>query len=338
MRLWIVEKYSLGNYLRKANLIQPDDHVLYTIGFGHWRFSLPDIPFSDIPYTLNPEKTEPLFNHTHGCYLEQGDRSSMIMESKNSPKTKEYKTLVLEHLINTVRTHLTEYTEIIVCVDNDRSGMWGAGQVIEQLPHDKTPDIFALNNRSYDIESLKKAYECRFGQPWREGVSCKTLQDQQRIKKYFDHWWYANGRLVFGELSNKTGLAQGRLLSKFAVMLLVIMSQSSKRFTEAGLVRLMQDWRGTGKYKDKRVSIGSNASRAAIIQNLYDCDALCKDTKNVMLTTNGRDFVEGLHPRTYDPDLPFRLDQWCKEGDIESVKRYINTLFGRQLRYQRHRT
>lgn len=54
------------------------------------------------------------------------------------------------------------------------------------------------------------------------------------------------------------------------------------------------------------------------------------------LTPAGKAFMSRLHPRTYDPDLPFRLEQWITAGDYASMRRYINTVFGRQLRYQRN--
>jgi DNA topoisomerase IA len=336
MRLWIVEKYSSGKSFRAANLITPDDIVLYTIGFGHWRFQLPDVSFSDIPYAEMPTKKVPLFNHCHGQYLEMGDCSSLVFENKYSPQTREYKSLILTQMMDIVKKQLTDCTEIIVAVDADRSGMWGAGQIIDQIPLGKIPAIHCMKIASFGQRTLQHAYDTRHKHPWYPMGFGRELQGEQRIKKYFEHWWYANGRLVFGELSNKTGLSQGRLLSKYSVMLLLILHKSDKKHTEASLIRLMQDWRGTGKYKNKHISMGSNASRATIVKNLYSCGALESTERCVKMTEAGKAFVDRLHPRTFDADLPFRLEQWCQSGDLAAVQEYIKTLFGRQLSYQRH--
>jgi DNA topoisomerase IA len=336
MRLWIVEKPSCGAALRAAKLIKPEDHVVYTMSLGHWRFQLPDIAFNAIPFTEIPDKTEPLFNYSYGTYMEDGAHVPLVMGEKTSPNTKEFKRLILDRLMITVQNNLEKYTGVILAVGYDRTGMWSAGQILDQLPFEKTPTIFCMHYRTTDRAALEKSYQNCTDNPWIEGGLCKILQNEQRVKKYFDHWWFTNGRLVFGELSNKTGLSQERLLSKYGVMLLMILVQSSNDYTEAEVYRLMTNWCGTGKYINKRVSIGSNVSRALIIESLYECGALIKDGKICKLTSAGRAFVAHLHPRTYDADFPFRLDEWCKTGNIPAVKRYINTVFGRQLRYQRH--
>lgn len=51
------------------------------------------------------------------------------------------------------------------------------------------------------------------------------------------------------------------------------------------------------------------------------------------LSSNGLAFVGMLHPRTLDPAAFGRMNRWIKELDYTAIKRYINTIFGRQLQY-----
>lgn len=59
----------------------------------------------------------------------------------------------------------------------------------------------------------------------------------------------------------------------------------------------------------------------------------CETTKLYSLSESGREFIKLIHPRTLDPAAYGRMNRWVDELDIESIRRYINTMFGRQLAY-----
>ena len=102
----------------------------------------------------------------------------------------------------------------------------------------------------------------------------------------------------------------------------------------------MERWTGSGKYssnnKFSEVGIGSVTSRHEIITQMKKRGTAVLQDKKVQITPIGRVFVRALHGKTYDPDLPFRIHEWSLEGCRENMARYIRTVFGRQLRYQRN--
>jgi hypothetical protein len=58
--------------------------------------------------------------------------------------------------------------------------------------------------------------------------------------------------------------------------------------------------------------------------------------KAYSLSAAGKAFVSQLHKKTFDPDLPFRINDWLNIGDYDAMSRYIRTVFGRQIRFQRN--
>ncbi len=80
-------------------------------------------------------------------------------------------------------------------------------------------------------------------------------------------------------------------------------------------------------------------SRAAILESAIQRGALSVHGENgrreYALSSAGRAFVSQLHKKTFNPDLPFRINDWLRRGDYDAMSRYIRTVFGRQVRYQR---
>lgn len=58
------------------------------------------------------------------------------------------------------------------------------------------------------------------------------------------------------------------------------------------------------------------------------------------ISARGQALLESLHPDCEDPDLPYRLDTWVRDGEasLPAMDRYIRTFFGKQLRFSRSGT
>jgi hypothetical protein len=102
----------------------------------------------------------------------------------------------------------------------------------------------------------------------------------------------------------------------------------------------MDKWKGSGKYKDDRShGIGTAMSRIHILESAIQRGALTLSVDNgkkvYSLSSAGRVFVSQLHNKTFDPDLPFRFNEWLISCNYDAMSRYIRAVFGRQIRYQR---
>jgi len=165
----------------------------------------------------------------------------------------------------------------------------------------------------------------------------QRLIREQQLKKTFDYWWNSNSKLVFSELCKMSGLECQSILSKYELMLIVALGKYQKPIGIDNLLSIMTNWKGSGKYQTKSNQIGSLISRMKIIENACGRGAISKDnlTGLYSLSESGLCFLAKLHSRTFDPDLPARLENWISQLDYSAMKKYIRTLFGRQLRYQR---
>ena len=155
------------------------------------------------------------------------------------------------------------------------------------------------------------------------------------IKKYFDYWWNTNSSLVFSESMNHAGLKCNPILTKYELMTMVLLSRYDKPVSAWDLLTDMSAWKGTGKYNGV-TRIGSVVSSSQIIRQLIS-RGFANDIGQLTLVISdeGRKFLSMLHPKTFDPDLGCRIANWKETRDIESVKRYIRTVFGKQLGFQR---
>ena len=346
MRLMIAEKYAQALSFIEAGIVPDDTHILLTIGFGLWRYKIPKMKFSDVPFTGEPSEIEPRFNWLVPKLIFTPDKSVLVGTGKPMhPEeyrvvSKSEKASQLHEMLGFLMINLHKYEEIILCVDNDRTGMWSARQILELLPQEQLPPVYCVRYGGTDAKSLQKGWNKRTDYPWQEGCFGYEFAAQHKVKKYFDYWWYCNSMLVFNELCKKSGLATTTLMSKYEFMLICIIGQQENPISDCKLYKLMERWKGTGKYdgKDMWGIIGSAASRTSIIANAVERGALSKGSdKNqpISITEKGRNFLAGLHPKSFDPDMPFRLEAWCIDENFEAPTRYIRTLFGRQLRYQR---
>lgn len=341
MRLLIAEKPHFSNIFRDMNLIEDDTEIVFTFGAGLWRYTIPRLAFNNIPFTSSPASLKPQsFKPRRIFFGSDGNPGFRIPEESTVTEHDG----VLSGLVKYLNDQMDCYEEIICAVDVDRSGYGAAKQLLEQIgwtENSRVP-VNCLYFNSMDEFSLKKAWLDRANYPWNKDSFAEKLAQQQLAKKTFDYWWNANSAMVFSELSAWSGIVASPLISKYGLMLLCILDGMSSPLRADEIIRLMEKWRGSGKYDGdewKWVGIGSYMSRAGILHGAVQRGAIAvvsdgRDDK-YSLSAAGRKFVSMLHKKTFDPDLPFRIEEWLISGNYESMARYIRTVFGRQIRYQR---
>ena len=161
------------------------------------------------------------------------------------------------------------------------------------------------------------------------------------VKAYFDANYAINASYCFGKvLSHHSVIAPTFPLSKFGLQLLFYFKDLGLGLTRPQTSQLMHWWKGTGKYTALFESypmgiFGSILSRNAIIQNLLNAKLLELQKEDLLIRISelGKSVVGSIHPDCVDPDLPFRLDQWCHQPLSVSkpkIDRYIRTFFGKQ--------
>lgn len=339
MRLLIAEKPSIVSTLKEYELLSQDIEVVYTFGIGLWRYKLPKLSFPNIPFTFPPSSLRPQRFKPRKLLL---DGSGKPIISLSDTATREEHQAALDHLVNYLADKMPSYTEVICAVDCDRTGYGSANQLLERVGGAGETPIHCLYLVSTDRKTVEKAWTKRADNKWEPDSLAQQLADQQKAKQTFDYWWNANSSVVLSELCKWTGLKAEPLISKYELMLIALMDSEDRPLNVDEVMRLMDKWRGTGKYKqDGYIGIGSAMSRMAIFESACRRGALSVksdgDKKLYALSRAGKEFVENLHKKTFDPDLPFRLDSWCRESDYAAMAKYTRTVFGRQLRHQRQK-
>lgn len=104
--------------------------------------------------------------------------------------------------------------------------------------------------------------------------------------------------------------------------------------TEWQILKIMHNWKGTGKYSTHGM-IGSLAARVQIINNLFDLKLITNNEKYYVVSSLGQEFLSLLHKDCEDSDLQFRLEIWQtqKFDDVKSkIDKYLETYFSKQKR------
>ncbi|MFA0809446.1 hypothetical protein [Microbulbifer epialgicus] len=340
MRLLIAEKPYLVKKLKDENLLSPDSdiEIVFTYNYGFWRFAQPKISFRDIPFTCPPGDLKPKFIKPKKLLINADGNTVFSISNKD---IREHQSSTIDEMIRYLRVRMPGYKEVICAVDPDRSGFGAARQLLDQICFDSAPPIHCLYLYSMDSRLLISAWNSRKKNIWDRDSKAQKLADIQYAKNTFDYWWNTNSSIVLSEACKWVNLAAAPFISKYELMTIFIVSENPG-ISEYDLMKTMSSWEGSGKYSFRENSqIGTPASRCPILESANKRGALViRKGKNSLtskysLTSAGASFVNRLHKKTFDPDLPFRLDEWITSGNIRSMKRYINTIFGRQFRYQR---
>lgn len=186
-------------------------------------------------------------------------------------------------------------------------------------------------------------------------------------KRFFDANWAVNALPAFRTALFDVEVPHNQnFLSKYALQLLYEL-RGRDAMTEGDILKLMCGRVGTGKYGqlETGVGMGSAASRAEIIESLRAMGLIgVADTREIPISDEsfvwrvardyskegdrkvvtrdyvgisdrGRALLDRIHPKTRDPDLPFRIREWGRSWPESrpQIERYIRTVFGRQKRF-----
>ncbi len=199
----------------------------------------------------------------------------------------------------------------------------------------------AIRLESFNEEQIETA----FSEVGEFAIMFRAAIDYGRAKKYFDWNWNVNALSIFGTALRSAGVsASAPPLSKYGLQLLYSI-RDELPMREGDLFSKMSKWKGSGKYTPSiYTQLGSPASMSQIIINLKAAELLeyNEHEKTVQISAKGRVFLALLHPNCFDPDLPFRINKWGKDGITKSqpsIDRYIRTVFGKQKSFgARNRT
>ncbi|WP_411839821.1 hypothetical protein [Paracoccus sp. ME4] len=186
-------------------------------------------------------------------------------------------------------------------------------------------------------------------------------------KRFFDANWAVNALPTFRQVLCDVAVPpEHRFLSKYALQLLYEL-RNRVPLTESDILKLMCGRVGTGKYGqlEHEVAMGSAASRSTILDTLKAMGLISvSETRDIPISAEsfawrvargysrqedphvvtrdyiaisdrGRALLDRIHPKTRDPDLPFRLLEWGRTWPESrpQIERYIRTVFGRQKRF-----
>lgn len=237
--------------------------------------------------------------------------------------------------------------EIIYACDPDATGAVSFHTFMRlQFGDDRAMDCPSLCLADLSSEALQRAFMTimPFGQRFARHL------DAGLTKRYFDWHWNSNALAILQESAEFAGVPREAFpLSKYGLQLLYALRRYETQhelrkrtgpFHEVELIKLMQNWTGTGHHAPRAgVSLGSPASYAKIIDNLLAIGHLQRmpdDITQCRLTPQAHAYLATLHPDCEDPDLPFRIDDWCQAGleaSKPAINRYIRTWFGKQERF-----
>jgi len=336
MRLLIVERFHTLKQLRQFDLMPPDVDTLITYGTGLWRPSLPKITFSDIPFTGMPVNLRPQSFKPSNFFQSKGGQ--VVFTVSQDASMSEHKQ-VLDSFVEYLSKKMPLYDEIICVLEQDRRAFGSVKQLFDKLGECHATPINYFFFPLIDPESAKLRWDLRSNNVWDNSSIAHKLAKEQQAKNTFDFWWNSNASLVLSELCKWSGLAADPIMSKYELMLANILFDQKEALTSQTMMEIMASWQGTGKYKTNSqysdLSIGSAMSRGVIIDTALKRGLVLFNNDKYSISEEGIAFVSSLHKKTFDKDLPFRLNQWICEDDYNGMMRYIKTIFGRQLKYQR---
>jgi hypothetical protein len=328
MNLFIVEKPAVAHALVDAGVAVRGDMLVSIHSYGLWTPTRRRIELSDVPYTGDVRlcgRNKAIDHYTH--FRWRGN------EFKSTSIKLHYHALI--QIYNRIGYAHHKITGMYAICSTDRIGAYAVKSFLGMFT-DKCnlPKLKWLHTDSYDPKTIKEVWDKKIIAPLDE---IEEMSEQRALEIEFDTLWNINSSAVFGELKNKINICADHVLSRHEVMTLHAIEQSKGSVNMNHFLDSMRNWVGSGKYPPSQdVSIGEFFDGYRIVKALIDEGLLSLDNNNITLTNNGKALLAYMHPKTYYPDLPFRVMKWMKESDKESMHRYIRTMFGRQLRYQRN--
>lgn len=330
--LILCEKTAMAKDLKRAVPELADSDVVSFYGLGFLEYDYPrHLPISNCPLII-PVK-----------YKVKDTRYF-----PNSNLTIDYRSLIKEY-----RSKINDYNEILIVCDMDNRGIYCSQLSITELLRDSgfTGKVTILRSESFDQETLRMSWKYR-----KVYVFDNEMFQRAKAKYYFDWLWNINSAPVFGKALAMAGAKSDLIFSKYELMTFhCIYNELPDSNIDVYIISFLQDYKGTGKYfkncekDDYQLSsiypsskpctlkafegIASPSSRSAILEQLVNRGLLEKVNDQYVVTKAGSKFYGLLHKRSFDPDLPFRLQFWSLENDYEAIESYISKYFSRQKRF-----
>lgn len=280
---------------------------------------------------------------------------------------KEYNEYLLE--TDTYRTSykhltpefLTEFEDIIIATDPDHSGCFNALNELNlglgYNAEDYYDNIYYLKLLNYSAEEIDNQIILLFNNKEIHYDNLDFFGQQFNygsLKRFFEFNYQLNANVFVKELYVEffSHLYQSKEelediykmygFTKFSLLALFLIADI-ENLTEEKVITILTKHSGTGKYKNNSIGIGTPASRGQIFENLYKLSCFKKVGVNSLeITPEAKLFINSFNKKMIDPDLPFRLDEWCrigakelKDGDsniVDKMERYIKECFSAQKR------
>lgn len=367
--LLITEKPGVSEYvlqgLKDAVLHDKDVDMVFIYPISWWEWKIPSkTPLRKIPSTPQPKDMQ-LKLHSmmdtvpYGQITHHGE-PEFVLKRNGSTISDFRKTLI---------DRWNSYDKVICIPEDDRNG-WGSlirwfkwlSEVNESILIGK--DIRCLKPAEFSAEAVKEAYT--------NAISLGSeyigeMSRQFEFKHMFDAWYNLNSATVFGIAQRKANVRSPGIITKYELMTIHAIHKGQHLDLKShDVLQGMEKWCGSGAYKAKlckddleigkgkfaclafqdiehrreapydflEVGIGTSASRERILEKLFEKDLISEDDNEVIqITERGEAFIRKCHYGTFDPDLPFRIERWVRNNDVEAVKRYIRRYFSRQKRF-----
>lgn len=171
-----------------------------------------------------------------------------------------------------------------------------------------------------------------------------------RLKDSFDYNFNINSVMLFNSLGYGV---RGPIINKDMLFIMFILNKIIKEnihpVTSIGLMRFLADYKGTGRFKDTSSVMADGYGFFSVEKALINLEGLglveinrnFKSGSILSITEFGESFlVNRVHPKSFDPDMPFRLNEWSCVTDengyyssSKKIENYLKVYFKRQKRF-----
>ena len=235
--------------------------------------------------------------------------------------------------------------DILVCAtDTDPRGVFAFTNLLRHMAPERADRAWPFlrletEQREAVIQAIKHPASTR------DEDFCQAIR-MSEARRFFDANWAAQSLPVFeATLFNLEIPYRDGFISKYGLQLLWFLKENPAPSPFGDIVRAMGKWTGTGRYEaNSGIGLGCPISRSRILEDLLRMglievseNSLASDhLERLCISDRGLRFLERVHPKLHDPDLPFRLESWARSWPESrpAVERYIRTIFGRQRRFQ----
>lgn len=272
---------------------------------------------------------------------------------KENPNSKDSPYVLSKNNLN--KEFFLNYEIIILATDQDSTGCYGAYLELEQVLGKNFEYLFkdiyslnmtnkCLNNEIKNVLTNEDIKKERFS-------SFHKLVNAGRIKKYFDYNFQINSNILIKEVYKYVFISEYKNNEEFEdnytkqgftkYMLLAMLSYFKELkhnnmllFNIDEFLLYLHKYKGSGKYESPAPGIGSISSRSQIRENLINLQIIkMKDRKTYYFNDKTEKMISLLNKRMFDPDLSYRIKEWCSldfEIAKEKINNYLQLIFIKQ--------